>query len=91
MPERTAIIASTVGLHARPAAIFARAVAEQSMPVTIRKGDEDPVDASSSLMLMTLGAECGDEVVIQADGDGAEATLDQLVALLETNLDSDDS
>ncbi|PMQ19578.1 hypothetical protein CIK84_12965 [Glutamicibacter arilaitensis] len=35
MAERTAIIGSRVGLHARPAAIFAEAAAELPVEVTI--------------------------------------------------------
>ena len=66
MPERTATIASRVGLHARPASMFAEAAAAQPVDVTIAmKGDppEDAMDATSMLSLMSLGASHGDEVV----------------------------
>ena len=35
MAERTATIASSVGLHARPAAIFAEAAGEYDLDITI--------------------------------------------------------
>ncbi|HET6729872.1 MAG TPA: HPr family phosphocarrier protein [Jiangellaceae bacterium] len=89
MPERTAIVASTVGLHARPAAVFVKAAGEQPAKVRIRKGDGEPVDAASILSIMTLGVEHGDEVVLSAEGDGADASLDALVALLERDLDAE--
>ncbi|HEU0213716.1 MAG TPA: HPr family phosphocarrier protein [Jiangellaceae bacterium] len=89
MPERTAIVASTVGLHARPAAVFVKAAGEQPVKVRIRKGDGEPVDAASILSIMTLGVEHGDEVVLSAEGDGADASLDALVALLERDLDAE--
>ncbi|MGG5173119.1 HPr family phosphocarrier protein [Pseudarthrobacter sp. J1738] len=92
MSERTATIASRSGLHARPAAIFAEAAGEQPVEVTIAKqGDpvEDAMDASSILSLMTLGAANGDVVVLRAEGDGADAALDALVTLLETDLDAE--
>lgn len=89
MPERTAIVASTVGLHARPAAVFVKAAGEQPARVRIRKGDGEPVDAASILSIMTLGVEHGDEVVLSAEGDGADASLDALVALLERDLDAE--
>jgi phosphocarrier protein HPr len=89
VPERTVIVASKVGLHARPAAIFVKAAAEQPAPVTIKKGDGVPVDASSILAIMTLGVEHGDEVTLIAEGDGAEASLEALVTLLETDLDAE--
>ena len=89
MPERTAIVASTVGLHARPAAVFVKAAGEQPAKVRIRKGDGEPVDAASILSIMTLGVEHGDEVVLSAEGDGADASLDALVTLLERDLDAE--
>jgi phosphocarrier protein HPr len=89
VPERTAIVASAVGLHARPAAVFVKAAGEQPVKVRIRKGDGEPVDAASILGIMTLGVEHGDEVVLFAEGDGADASLDALVALLERDLDAE--
>ena len=88
MPERTVVVASKVGLHARPAAVFVKAAAEQPAKVQIRKGDAAPVDASSILAIMTLGVEHGDEVTLAAEGEGAEESLDALVALLEIDLDA---
>lgn len=87
MPERTVKIASASGLHARPAAIFSQAASEQPVAVTIEKTGAAPVRASSILMLLTLNADHGDEVTLRADGDGADAALDALAALLEKNLD----
>ena len=37
MPERTATVASRVGLHARPAAIFAEAAGEFDLDITIAR------------------------------------------------------
>ncbi len=92
MPERRATVASKVGLHARPAAIFVKAASEQPASVTIVKAgsDADPVDASSILGIMTLGAEFGDEVILTSEGDGAEESLDALAALVATDLDAED-
>lgn len=91
MPERHVTIASSVGLHARPAALFTQAAAKASMPVTIAKVGEEPVDAKSILMVLTLGVGHGEQVVLAADGDGADAALDDLVALLEQDLDAPDA
>jgi phosphocarrier protein HPr len=87
VPERTAVVASRTGLHARPAAVFVKAAGEQPVKVTIRKADGDPVDASSILSIMTLGVEQGDEVVLSAEGAKADQALDTLVTLLERELD----
>ena len=88
MHERRTTIGSRVGLHARPAATFARAAAETGIPVTIAAGDRGPVPAASMLSVMTLGAEVGQEVVLAADGPGAAEALDALAVLLESDLDA---
>ncbi|GAB2537225.1 HPr family phosphocarrier protein [Brachybacterium huguangmaarense] len=89
MAERTVKIASSSGLHARPAAIFSKAAGEQPAQVTIEKAGGNPVQASSILMLMTLGAGHGDEVTLRAEGEGAEESVNALADLLETDLDAD--
>lgn len=87
MPERRVTVGSKVGLHARPAAVVAKAAAASPVPITIRKNDGKPVAASSVLNLMTLGAMHGDEVVLAAEGDGADAALDVLAELVVKDLD----
>ncbi|WP_076263799.1 HPr family phosphocarrier protein [Intrasporangium flavum] len=88
MPSRTVTIASSVGLHARPAALFVEAASNSGLDVEIARPGQDPVDATSILGVMALGAKHGEEVVLTADGDGADATLDQLVDLLSQDLDA---
>jgi phosphocarrier protein HPr len=91
MSERNATIASRVGLHARPAAIFAGAVGDLDLEVTIAlEGDpvDDAMDASSILSLMSLGAGHGQVVVLRAEGDGADEALEGLVTILETDHDA---
>ena len=88
MAQRTATVASKVGLHARPAATFTAAVSEYDLDIEIALEGGEPVDASSVLGVMTLGAGCGDKVVLTAEGEGAEEALDELVKLLETDLDA---
>lgn len=91
MIERTATIASTVGLHARPAAIFAEAAGDLDAEVTIARAGEaagDAVDADSMLALMSLGVEHGEVVVLRTEDDSAGDALDALVRILETNHDA---
>lgn len=87
MIKRTAVVASKTGLHARPAALFAKAAAQSAVPVLISVDGKDPVTAASLLQLMTLGVKQGDTVQLSAE-DGADETLDKLVELLETDLDA---
>jgi phosphocarrier protein len=90
MIERTATVASRVGLHARPAAIFAAAVSDLGVGVTIaREGEpaEDAMDAASILSLMSLGASHGDRVVLRTEESSNVHALDRLVQILESDHD----
>jgi phosphocarrier protein HPr len=80
MPSKSAVVGSSVGLHARPAALIAEAAGELGVAVTI-----NGVDASSALMLMTLGAACGDTVEVASDDEAAVAAI---AALVEQDLDA---
>ncbi|MEU4668433.1 HPr family phosphocarrier protein [Amycolatopsis sp. NPDC023774] len=88
MPEKRVTVASKVGLHARPAALVAKAAAAQPVAVSIAKAGGDPVAAGSVLNLMTLAAAFGDEVVISAEGEGADAAIEAVADLVATDLDA---
>lgn len=88
MPERRVVVGSSVGLHARPAALFVKAAAAQPVPVTIGLGDGSPVDARSLLSVMGLGARGGDEVVLRADGPEADEALAALATVIEADHDA---
>lgn len=89
MTERTATVASSSGLHARPAKLFVQAVQEKAIPVTIAVGDGPDLNAGSILSLMGLAASKGTVVTLKSDAPGAEVALDELVVLLETDLDAE--
>ncbi len=91
MPSRSTVIGSRVGLHARPASLFVQAATAVPAGVTIAKSGGDPVNAKSILMVLSLDARGGDEVTVTVDGDDAEAALDSLVAVLETDHDDAES
>lgn len=85
MPTRNAVVGSAVGLHARPAALIAQAATEAGVPVTIAIPGGTPVDAGSALMIMTLGAKAGEEVVVESADD---AVLHKIAGLVEQDLDT---
>ena len=87
MAERTVTIASTHGLHARPASIFTQAAAKAGVPVQQTKGDKS-VNAASILGVISLGIDHNDDVVLSVEGDDADAVLDELAALLTTDHDA---
>ncbi|AGP30926.1 HPr family phosphocarrier protein [Corynebacterium terpenotabidum] len=90
MATTTVTVGSTVGLHARPATLIAEAAAafDDEILIALVDADEDdePADATSSLMIMALGAEHGDQVTVSSDSDEAVSTI---AALVEKNLDEE--
>jgi phosphocarrier protein HPr len=85
MPSKTVTVGSSIGLHARPAALIAEAANAVGSAVTIATQGGAPVDAGSALMIMTLGAKYDDEVVVSSDD---QASLDNVADLVEQDLDA---
>jgi len=89
MPEVRTTVGSSVGLHARPAALFVQQAASQNIPVTISKDGGDPVDARSILSVIALDARGGDEIILHAeDGPEADEVLRELAEFVAANHDS---
>ncbi len=89
MPERSVTVASSVGLHARPASLFAQAASKVGVPVTLTSAAGKSVNAASILGVLSLGIGHGEEVKLQAEGDGAEQALDTLAEFLGRDLDKE--
>ena len=89
MAEKKVTVASSVGLHARPASLFAQAAAMVGVPVQLSSAAGKSVNAASILGVLSLGISHGEEVTLTAEGDGAEAALDTLAELLNTDLDKE--
>ncbi|HEV7948973.1 MAG TPA: HPr family phosphocarrier protein [Glaciihabitans sp.] len=87
MAQRTTTIASTVGLHARPAALLAKAAAGSGHTVSLTANGRT-VDAKSLLSVLSLSVGHGDEVVIDVDGAEDERVADEIEALLASDLDA---
>lgn len=88
MISRSVVIASSVGLHARHAAVLADAVDESGVDIVI-SFDGEEADAASLLEIMTLGVKHGDEVTLSTEDDNAGAVLDSLAKLLSRDLDQE--
>ncbi|GGM22429.1 HPr family phosphocarrier protein [Promicromonospora citrea] len=76
--SRTVTVRNPLGLHARPAALVSRKVAELGAAVTI-----DGVDASSVLQLMALGATQGRELRVEATGERAAEAVETVVEMID--------
>ena len=79
-PEATA--AQVDALIAEAAAEFD----EEILLTLVGSDDDEETDASSSLMIMALGAENGDQVTVTSDN--AEA-VEKIAAMIEQDLDAE--
>lgn len=83
MIERTVVLASKHGLHARPAADLVRLASKYQSDIKLTK-DDITVDAKSIMGVMMLAAECGSEVLITAEGPDESEAMAAVAGLLET-------
>jgi phosphocarrier protein len=79
--RREVEILNELGLHARPAAEFVRAVQKFRCEVTIQKGSET-FSAASILEVLSANLDCGTRMTIEAIGPDAEKALEKLQLLL---------
>ena len=80
--KRTLPITNLRGLHARASRKLAElALSYDDTTIIVRREDES-ADARSLMDLMMLGAGCGSEVEIEAEGPRAGEALDAVEALL---------
>lgn len=76
--SRTVTVRNPLGLHARPAALVSRKVAELGATITI-----DGVDASSVLQLMALGATQDRELRVEGTGERAAEAVATVVEMID--------
>ena len=82
MKEAKVKIPNSLGLHARPASLFAKTAERFESEITVEKNGME-VDGKSILGLMMLVAEKGSELKITVDGPDEEEALRTLVELVK--------
>lgn len=82
MASTTVRITPAEGLHARPAAEFARLSMKSGHRVSVGKVDSKMANGASILEILTLGLKQGDVAFIEVVGPDEQNLLAELVALL---------
>lgn len=82
MLEREVKVLNRLGLHARPAAEFVRAVRTFQSSVTIVKNGDD-YSGASILDVLSANLDHGAVLIFRIEGPDAEAAMERLCALLE--------
>jgi len=73
------------GLHARPAALFVQTARKFKSTIRVRLGDK-VADAKNLLKVLSLGADYGAVITIEAEGEDAEEAVKALKELVESGL-----
>jgi len=79
--ECTVSIVNRLGLHARAAAKLVTLASKFSADIRVRK-DQREVSGKSIMGVMMLAAAQGSQITLIAEGDDAQAALDELSALV---------
>ena len=82
--EQEVTIKNRLGLHARPAALFVQMANKFKSDISVIK-DKEEVNGKSIMGIMMLAAGQGTVLKIRADGPDAEAALQAIVSLVQTN------
>ena len=86
MTAKDVVVGSAIGLHARPAGIISDAAAKFDEEITIAVEGEQPVNATSALLIMSLGVEHGQTVTVASEN---VAAVNTIADLIEKDLDAE--
>jgi phosphotransferase system HPr (HPr) family protein len=87
--EVTIEVRNPSGLHARPAALFVKTAGGLPAAVQVTNLSRDPsrsASARSVIAVLGLGVSSGHRIRISAEGEGAEASIEELRQLVEGGL-----
>ena len=85
MVSTKTIIRNPMGMHMRPAGMFANAMMKFDSDVNLVAGGKT-VNAKSIMNLIAACIKCGTEVEVQCSGPDEEAALLEAVRLIETGM-----
>ncbi|MCK4771958.1 MAG: HPr family phosphocarrier protein [Candidatus Latescibacteria bacterium] len=88
MIRRTVTIKNTLGLHARPAALFVQTAARFKCDVFVER-DDIRVSGKSIMGIMMLAAEHGSRITIETEGRDDQECMDVLTALVTSDFEAD--
>jgi len=90
MPSQIVSVASSNGLHARPASLLVKAAGASGLSVTVGRVGGVAVNAASMLMVLALGAKHGEELeIVVGDDESATQVLATIAHIIATNHDED--
>lgn len=88
--SREVVVSNAAGLHARPADLLAREARKWQSRIEL-VNDAQRADGKSILELLTLAAESGTRLVVEATGPDAREALEAIGSLFEKRFNERDS
>lgn len=85
MALRNIVIKNEQGLHARTAGVLAKEAMKSKCDISITANGKK-INAKSLLAIMSSAIKCGTEIVLEVTGEGEEAELNRIAALIESGL-----
>ncbi len=85
MVSKTTSIVNPMGLHMRPAGMFAQEMMKFQSDVTLVFQDKE-FNGKSIMNLMSGCIKCGSRVEIRCEGVDEQAALDKAISLIESGL-----
>lgn len=86
--SQNVVVQNPQGLHVRPAEVVAKAATQFESRISLELNGHK-IDAKSILHIMTLGAQQGSLVVIEACGADARQAVELLAELIGSDFESD--
>ena len=86
--EQTVEIKNTLGIHARPAALFVKEAGRYKSDISVFKNSQE-VNGKSIMGVMMLAVECGSKIKIRARGPDSEQAVEALVKLVKAKFEED--
>ena len=83
--QRQLLVVNPMGMHARPAALVAKLAIQFRSEIVLVKGNQR-VDAKGVIDLMTLSAEQGSNLLLEARGIDAQSAVDAIEKLFQNGL-----
>lgn len=85
MVKQKVIVKNLAGIHLKPAGVLCQEAMKftSSITFTYKKG---VANAKSVLGVLAACVKCGDEIVLQCEGDDEEEALSYLIQLIEDGL-----
>ena len=83
------VIQNQTGLHARPAKVLVNLAKQFKSSISLRSGSKK-ANAKSMVSVLTLGAVCGSDITVQADGVDEEKAIAEIEAAIRAGLGDSD-